>query len=302
MTAFEWAVRATRGDRNYQEDAAAFWPGAATFDCDLDLPPRDGDMLSAVLADGMGGHAGGALASQTACRTFLAGIAGLVELDRTIGLPERDDDDVGDDNDPGAVGQSTHDDDVTTITVAQTSTVRDLVAALHGANEDIAVCAAAEPALAGMGTTLVGIALANRELEWVSVGDSPLYLYRNGDVALLNEDHSLAPALDQMAAEGIITEAAARNDPRRHMLRSALTGDELELIDVSRRPLPLGAGDIIVLASDGIHTLEEDEIARVVTAYAGDGAAAIAEALIRTIENQQALHQDNATIMIVRVL
>jgi protein phosphatase len=290
MTTYEYAACATRGDRSYQEDAAVFWPGPATFNLELDLPsPPDGRFV-AVLADGMGGHAGGAIASQSACRTFLAGISGLTDLtpykksgpDRTVPI----------NTDPDAEEVTKPDRPVALIS--------DLQAALFAANTDIAEQTAANPALAGMGTTLVGVTFSRSSLEWISVGDSPLYLYRGGEIALLNEDHSLAPALDLLAAEGTITAEAARNDPRRHMLRSAVTGDELDMIDLSRKPLTLLPDDVIILASDGIHTLRETEIARIVTAYAEDGCEGIANALVRSIENHRMPHQDNATIMVIR--
>jgi len=292
MTTFECALSATRGDRNYQEDAAAFWPGVATFKLELSVPPPPNGKIMAILADGMGGHAGGAIASQSACETFLSGVSGLTDLgpfrsttlEPTVALDE-----------DGAEAPPATD-------VAEPA--GDLWAALHAANAKIAEQTDANPALSGMGTTFVGVEFqADKEstrVNWISVGDSPLYLYRSREVALLNEDHSLAPALDLLAAEGTITEEAARNDPRRHMLRSAVTGDELDMIDLSRRPLLLEAGDVIILASDGIHTLSESEIARIVTAYGDDGCQGIANALIRSIENQRVPHQDNATIMIIR--
>ena len=106
----------------------------------------------------------------------------------------------------------------------------------------------------------------------------------------LNEDHSLAPELDRQAAAGKITFEQARRDPR-HMLRSAVTGDDIELVDVSQRPLPLAAGDYVILASDGINTLAPSEMERIVAAYAEDGAQAVADALIRA-EAARDPHQD----------
>lgn len=299
MTTFEYAVCATRGDRSYQEDAAVFWPGPATFKLERDLPSPPPGTTMAILADGMGGHAGGAIASQTVCETFLAGISGLIDLDpfkktsaeRTVPL-----------------SVDTSEQDPANGAASSAMPSNDLLAALYAANAEIADQTAANPALNGMGTTFVGVTLkgvdaqtgTNANLEWVSVGDSPLYLYRGGEIALLNEDHSLAPALDLLAAEGTITVEAARNDPRRHMLRSAVTGEEFDMIDLSRKPLALETDDVIVLASDGVHTLDETEIARIVTAYTPDGCQGIANALVRSIEDQRMPHQDNATIMVIR--
>ena len=86
------------------------------------------------------------------------------------------------------------------------------------------------------------------------------------------------------------------------MLRSAVTGEDLELVDVSRHPLTLEAGDYVILASDGLHTLDQMEVQRIVAAYAKDGAEAVASALIRAVESIRDPHQDNTTVMAVRPL
>jgi protein phosphatase len=175
-----------------------------------------------------------------------------------------------------------------------------LIAALKAANGAIATKIEESPLLAGMGSTLVGASFGASGLEWVSVGDSPLFLFRRGEIALLNEDHSLAPELDRLVSEGRLTDEDARRDPRRHMLRSAVTGEEIDLIDVSRRPLALESGDYVVLASDGIATLDTGELARVIQGYGADGAAAVASAIIRAIEAVREPYQDNATVLVVR--
>jgi PPM family protein phosphatase len=248
MLHFEAATATSQGARRYQEDAAGIFPGA-----------RPAASLLAVLADGMGGHAGGATASRLICDTF---IAHFIAADADV------------------VGR--------------------LGGALDAANAAIARMVNDTPALSGMGSTLIGASFGADGLEWVSVGDSPLYLYRRAEIALLNEDHSLAPALDQLAAAGKITEAEARSDPRRHMLRSAVTGEELDLVDLSRKALVLADDDYVILASDGIHTLEEAEVARIVTGYASAGPQAVADALIRAVLDLKEPHQDNVTIVAVR--
>ena len=202
MQAYDHASRATKGARDYQEDSSAFWPPKERATGSADVPPTaNNTRLVAVLADGMGGHTAGALASRMVCDSFISTYAGL-----NGARPER------------------------------------LLKSLTSANDSIAAQVRANPTLAGMGTTLVAAVFGNEGVEWVSVGDSPLLLYRRGEIALLNEDHSLAPELDRLAAQGKITHEQAKTDPRRHMLRSAVTGDELDLVDVSRRPLVLEDG------------------------------------------------------------
>jgi PPM family protein phosphatase len=259
MSLFEIASRATQGARNYQEDTALIWPGSDPFVPPVSDARSNGAEVVAVLADGMGGHAGGALASRMACENFVKAF-------------------------------TTHD-----------GANRDrLAASLDAANAAIAETVNANPLLSGMGSTLIGCVFTSDGLEWVSVGDSPLLLYRRGEVALLNEDHSLAPEIDRMAAVGQISPEEARRDPRRHMLRSAVTGEDLDLIDFSGKPLGLEPGDYIILASDGLQTLESSEIERVITAYATDGAQAVANALIRAVEAVRDPHQDNTTVVAVR--
>jgi protein phosphatase len=239
------AIRADRGARSYQEDAAATRPHVG--------------WLAAVLADGMGGHAGGAVASEVASTAFLDALSANPRDE-----PPR------------------------------------LAEALDLANAAIAERAAGRPELRGMGCTLIGAKFGPAGLDWISVGDSPLYLVRAGRICRLNEDHSLAPEIDRMAALGRMSWDMARIDPRRHVLRSALMGGEIELIDRSQAPLALEPGDVVILASDGIHTVPEAEIARLVaTAEAPDAAA---EALITAVAAAGDPHQDNATVVVVQVL
>lgn len=241
---FEHATRASQGARSYQEDSAEV--------------RAEADRLIAVLADGMGGHAGGALASGLACKFFMHAFA----------------------TSAGEVGAR-------------------LAEALDLANASIAHETAENPALDGMGCTLVGTAFSAEGVEWISVGDSPLFLVRGGEIVLLNEDHSLAPEIDRLAAAGKISWEAALSDPRRHVLRSALTGTEIELVDRSRRALPLQAGDIVVLASDGIHSISEAEIMRLVSEAGSPDAAA--DALLAAVEAVGDAYQDNTTVVVVRV-
>jgi len=171
--------------------------------------------------------------------------------------------------------------------------------ALHSANRAIAGGVEENPALDGMGCTLVGTSFDGAGLQWVSVGDSPLFLVRGGTIAVLNADHSLAPEIDKLAAAGKISWEDARADPRRHYLRSAVTGAEIELIDRSRAPVALNSGDIVILASDGIQTLTQDAILKVVLRHAHGGPDAVAGALLAAVGAAGEPHQDNATVVVI---
>ncbi len=103
------------------------------------------------------------------------------------------------------------------------------------------------------GTTLVAAFISNGVLWWISVGDSPLYLWRRGRLVRLNEDHSMRSVYMQYVQAGCLTfeEAVMRG----HSLRSAVTGHAIELIDASATPYPLLPGDRIILTSDGTDDL-----------------------------------------------
>lgn len=261
MLTYDHAFRASQGARPYQEDSAAVWPGDGPLTRSLAaIPPADTRVL-AVLADGMGGHVGGAMASNLVCSTLLE-----------------------------------------TYAKASDAVPRRLALSLDEANLAIRREGQAKPQLMGMGATAVAVAFCVDGAHWISVGDSPLYLYRNGELTRVNEDHSLAPLLDRLVAEGKMDAEDAKNDHRRHYLRSAVTGEEIELIDASEKPLAVEAGDILLLASDGILTLVDDDIRRTLQEQAAQPAAAIAERLVHDVDAANEPHQDNTTVIVVKVL
>ncbi|MEO1027879.1 MAG: protein phosphatase 2C domain-containing protein [Pseudomonadota bacterium] len=172
-----------------------------------------------------------------------------------------------------------------------------LEAALHAANEVIAERRNShDVSYAGMGTTLVIAKLEDNAIEWISVGDSPLWLLRNGALMRLNRDHSLAPVLDFMAQNGEISEEEAAYDPRRNQLRSALSGREIALIDHSEAPVPLKSGDHVLLASDGLLGLPDHEI--VATLQSNDGPAAICAQLLGQLRETVPSGLDNSTAIV----
>ena len=249
------AARATTGARAGQEDAFRLWPAEGVA-----RPNGKGGGLLAVLADGMGGHTGGAVAGQTACSTFAEAFS-----------------------------------------AATTPYEARLQSALNASNEALAKGVEQNAALKGMGCTLIGAWMDEVGLRWTSVGNSLLLLYRFPDVMRLNADHSLGSFLDEQARQNRITFSEAKQHHNRNALRSALTGSKIDLVDLRGEPLELRAGDWILLASDGICSLEGDEIADVVYNFRESSPAQMADGLIAAVVKKAVAGQDNTTVVAVRV-
>ena len=154
------------------------------------------------------------------------------------------------------------------------------------------------PELDGMGSTVVAAVYDGRSVAWLSVGDSPMWLYTEGRLTRLNADHSMAPVLDRMVGIGELSREEALSDGTRHMLRSAVTGLDVDLVDCARRPCRLEQGDCLLVASDGIETLAEEEIERCLRATNGD-AEASADALFSAVQSAGRSNQDNVTFLLL---
>ncbi len=245
-----FAARQIPGQRAYQEDDYGLLDGR-----DLGLDGREHTML--VVADGMGGHVGGATASGLLSKTFVAAY-------------------------PQASGPI----------------VDRLRACLQEANEAMAAAIAENPALDSMGSTLVAAVVASEGLHWISVGDSPLWLFHEGQLSRLNADHSMAPVLADLVATGRMTAEEAAQDSSRHSLRSAVMGDAIHLIDVSSQPVAVEQGDRLLLASDGLMTLSDPAIAAILQETQDAPLEDSVAALIQAVEAAEHPQQDNTTVLL----
>jgi PPM family protein phosphatase len=254
-TRFDVASAISQGRRPYQEDAlvADFSLGA--------------DFGFAVLADGMGGHAAGDVASKIVVTEVFS------ELKLQSG-------------DPSAFSTSLPE------------ILRDAAVA---ANDCVKGHIAAHAETTGMGATLLAPVLVGRKLYWISIGDSPLLLYRDGEVRQLNEDHSMAPQIDFMVRTGLITEEVGRNHPDRSCLTSVLGGEEIARIDCPSEPLELKDGDILIVASDGIQYLAYDEIEDLLRTHSEKPSRWLADALLSRLESHDDPEQDNASFSVIKV-
>ena len=140
------------------------------------------------------------------------------------------------------------------------------------------------------GTTLVAAFVSRHLIYHVSVGDSALFLWRGGVLSRLNEDHSM-----RAFYQGFGPECAM---PDSHCLRSALTGEPLELVDAPLQGFPLLPHDRLILASDGVEELMFDctptlALRRILSSTE----TPLAPALVQAVE---ALHNplaDNVTVL-----
>ena len=207
-----------------------------------------------VIADGMGGHAGGDVASSLT-------VGRLVALD----------------------GESHGSDSVALL--AQT---------LREANAELRRRTAADPSLAGMGTTTTALMRYGNKLALAHIGDSRAYLLRAGELTRITHDHSFVQSLID---EGRITAEEAEQHPQRSVVTRVLTGDPDDEPDLSVREARLG--DRYLICSDGLTDVVRDATIAETLAENDDPAVA-ADALV-----QMALRgggRDNVTCIVAHVV
>jgi protein phosphatase len=159
------------------------------------------------------------------------------------------------------------------------------------ANAAVLDAAERNPRHLGMATTLVAMRLEEGAVVYAHVGDSRLYLFRDGELGSLTRDHNAAAeAIDA----GRLQPAAARLSALRHQLTRAL-GAPGVAADAGRAPL--GPGDTLLLATDGLHgALEDSAIADILARHAEPSAAA--RALVAAAN--AAGGPDNVAVVVVR--
>lgn len=218
-----------------------------------------------AVADGMGGHRAGEVASHLALETLVDQLTASRR--------------------PGFDWPYGRD-------VTRGAAANELAHAVRAANARVVEAGERDPALAGMGTTLTALALGSGHVAIASVGDSRGYLVRDGAVRLLTHDDTwLASVLGRDAAR----EASARAHPMRHVLTSIIgsrdgTAPEVVMLDAHR-------GDIFVLTTDGLHNVVDDET---IGRLAGEGGLEDAAArLVREALDRRTT--DNATAVVIRV-
>jgi protein phosphatase len=174
-----------------------------------------------AVADGMGGHAAGEVASAMALDTvkeYLQTARPRLEMVETAG-----------------------------------ETLRPyLLEMLMEANNRVLMAADAQSSRNGMGTTLTLLFVLGDQCWIGHIGDSRAYLIRHGDIIKLTDDHTL---VSQLARTGQISDEEKENHPQRHVLTQALGTEADPVFDI--RPFKSTDGDRVLLCTDGLYGLVE---------------------------------------------
>lgn len=195
--------------------------GRATNQDRADWAYTDAALLL-VVADGMGGHRQGEVASRIA-------VDKLIERFRARAVPEL--------QDPARF-------------------LEESIGAAHKAINDYAALRTI-PRGEAPRTTCVACVVQDGDATWAHVGDSRLYHLRDGKVIKRTLDHS---RVQMLLDTGAITEAEARNHPQRNLVLSCLGGDMAPRIEIAR-PMPLQQGDVLALCTDGVWAPLADRLA-----------------------------------------
>jgi len=146
------------------------------------------------------------------------------------------------------------------------------------------------------GSTVVAVIIQDDYFHWITVGDSRIYLTRNGAIKQINREHIYAVELDERAARGEISWESAAGDSKRAALTSYLGMGELEKIDRNIHPVQLVDGDRVLLLSDGVFdTLTDNEILDTMSLSPQESAELLKEMTLA----KQNPNQDNLAIVIL---
>ncbi|MBI3892925.1 MAG: Stp1/IreP family PP2C-type Ser/Thr phosphatase [Candidatus Wallbacteria bacterium] len=207
-----------------------------------------------AVADGMGGHRGGKMASQLAVDTLASSYA--------------------------------------TAQPDASAEIR-IVKAVQDANLKVFETSATVPEFFGMGTTLTSLVVLGSEAIVGHVGDSRLYHFSRGRLTQVTLDHSLVA---QAVREGILTPEQARIHPQRNIITKAL-GTRSD-IEVDTAHVALDAGDLLLLSSDGLHGLvEDDELKEIMEAHQRDLEQLSQELVQAALDHGGS---DNVTVVLIR--
>jgi len=227
---------------------------------------RDDDLCLYVVADGMGGHAAGDVASAEA-------------VDAVYGMVKR-----------GLPGLAPQAGPVTELTLR--TACRLVESSIQAATYMIFGLAEQDPGKSGMGTTMSVMLMLGHTMVTGQVGDSRIYKLTPDRADQITEDHTL---IAWQIKQGIITEEEARTSPHRNVITRAVGNREYVEADV--QVLPVEHGELYLLCSDGLHGyFEPDELSAAI-------GAGVEDAVDRLVDEANARGgKDNITAVLVEIL
>ena len=152
------------------------------------------------------------------------------------------------------------------------------------------------------GATLIAVEVNGDEFNFVNVGDSRIYFFRGGKSFQLTHDQNYLSRLMGMVAAGEITEQEALSHPKKEALISFCGIDELKLVETNVKPIELMDEDIIVLCSDGLYRLlNEQEILEIIESAENDMSMA-AYRLTQAANNKNYRGQDNTSVVVIKII
>ena len=152
----------------------------------------------------------------------------------------------------------------------------------------------------GAGSTIVSILIRGRDLSWLSVGDSRIYLFRKGELLCPVRPHNYGELLKKQLAEGKIDEAAYRaRQKNAEALISFLGIGGLRLMEQNRQPFRLEDEDQVLLCSDGLYrSLPEERIRELL--MSGRNVGVLAKMLVQEAVEAGGSRQDNTSVILIR--
>jgi len=163
--------------------------------------------------------------------------------------------------------------------------------AICRANEVVRECASKDDTLKGMGTTVVAASIENDKMCVANVGDSRLYVVGYREIRQITRDHSL---VEEMVRMGGLKKEQARSHPDKNIITRAIGVQEEVVVDFFK--VTLEKGDIVLMCSDGLTNMIEDEEIRMILQGQRD-LVEKAESLINAANNNGG--KDNIAVVLI---
>lgn len=227
------------------------------------------DIGLGVVADGMGGHSAGEIASNIAVSVLAETIRKINQ--HKMAIPN-------------------------TFLPKLNTTERKLLLAANLANAAIYSTAQSSKIYRTMGTTMTSILFENNFATSVHIGDSRLYLFRNNQITQITTDHSL---VNEHIKRGLLTKAQAAHSNLQNVLTRAMGVKKNVEFDLLK--FPVKVGDIMILCSDGLYKgLDEPDMEKILKQHKDLPLVKLCKLLVQTSNKNDG--QDNITTLLVKIL